>query len=135
MVANMKILVIDDEEEMRTILADAIRQSPLYGNKVGIDFAEDGKRALSFSDESKYDLIVTDYLMPNLNGIEYLEILRKPEAVNQHTPVICVSGYLPKIDADISEAILEKVFFLEKPYDDDKLDRLIKLALAARLIA
>lgn len=79
-----QILLIDDDEAMRETLADCLDSA---GHTVSQ--AENGKKALQLLENSTYDLIVTDVFMPELDGIELIQILGDKD--NQ-PPIIAISG-------------------------------------------
>lgn len=82
-----KILVADDEADIRQIMQSIIAKA---GYEVIL--AEDGVQALNVAREQKPDLIVLDFLMPGLSGLEVCKALRKePELKN--IPVIIVTAY------------------------------------------
>ncbi|HEX7097265.1 MAG TPA: response regulator [Acidimicrobiales bacterium] len=70
----MKILVVDDSKAMRMIVLRALRQSG-FGDAEMIE-AEDGVQALEKVRDEQPDLILSDWNMPNLTGIELLKELR-----------------------------------------------------------
>lgn len=70
----MKILIADDSKAMRMIVVRTMRQAGLEGHKI-IE-AEDGKQALKLAQEEKPDLILSDWNMPEMTGIEFLRALR-----------------------------------------------------------
>ena len=73
----MKILVVDDSRAMRMIVKRTLRQAG-YG-EVTVEEATDGKEALDAlrSGGDLPDLVLTDWNMPNMSGIELLEALRE----------------------------------------------------------
>ena len=77
------LLVVDDEKEIRNFLKRA-----LEAHGYNVVLAPDGKQALTLYAEHKPDLIILDILMPELNGLEVLEILRKGSDV----PVVMLTG-------------------------------------------
>ena len=78
------ILVVDDEEPVRFALRRVLENA---GHAV--DEAEDGSRALKALQNKTYDLLVSDILMPNRDGIEMIiEVKRAHPAL----PVIAISG-------------------------------------------
>lgn len=73
----MKILVVDDSPAMRMMVVRTLRQAGFGGNDV--DQAEDGAIALEKIRAATPDLVLADWNMPNMTGIELLEALRAEE--------------------------------------------------------
>ncbi len=69
---NMKILVIDDFATMRKVIKNRLKQVG-YGN---IAEANDGISALKILKSEKIDFIISDWNMPNMNGLELLKTVR-----------------------------------------------------------
>ncbi|HAG53305.1 MAG TPA: hypothetical protein DCL21_05925 [Alphaproteobacteria bacterium] len=72
---NMRILVVDDFHTMRRIVINLLKQLG-FSNVVE---AGDGKEALEKVHSDKIDLVVSDWNMPNMTGIEFLKELRADE--------------------------------------------------------
>ena len=70
----MKILVVDDSTAMRMMVVRTLRQAGISGKDV--TQAEDGAIALESIRKSEPDLVLADWNMPNMTGIELLEALR-----------------------------------------------------------
>ena len=70
----MKILVADDSRAMRSIVMRHIRQTGLAD--ADIVQAADGEEALAATNQTEFDLILSDWNMPEMTGIELLEALR-----------------------------------------------------------
>lgn len=79
-----KILVIDDEEDIRVVLQQVLE---LEGYEVAV--AADGREGLATLDRDGADLVITDVIMPGMDGVETLEHIREkwPDM-----PVIVISG-------------------------------------------
>lgn len=79
-----RILLIDDEEIVRETLKDFLVS-------VGhiVEQAENGKKALQLLEDTVYDLIIMDVFMPEVDGIELIQILAKK---NNQPPIITISG-------------------------------------------
>jgi two-component system, chemotaxis family, chemotaxis protein CheY len=75
----MRILVADDSKTMRMIVVRTLRQAGYEGNE--IVEAEDGAQALAMATANVPDLILSDWNMPNMSGIEFLRALRARGAV------------------------------------------------------
>lgn len=70
----MKILIADDSRAMRMIVTRTLRQAGLGGHEV-VE-AENGREALEMADSESPDLILSDWNMPEMTGIELLKNLR-----------------------------------------------------------
>lgn len=70
----MKILIVDDSMVMRRIIRRTLRQAGLDGHDV-IE-ADNGKAALDMVQAEKPDLILSDWNMPEMNGLDFLLALR-----------------------------------------------------------
>jgi two-component system, chemotaxis family, chemotaxis protein CheY len=73
----MKILIVDDSRAMRKIVSKSLRRAG-YGHH-DIEEAEDGAVALDAVLRSPPDLVLSDWNMPRLNGLELLQALRQHE--------------------------------------------------------
>lgn len=65
-----RILVADDEEILRMLITDTIEDSGYE-----VEEATDGKEALDKLQTRKYDLVILDYMMPHLTGVQVIEQL------------------------------------------------------------
>lgn len=71
--ANKKILVVDDSSLMRNFAKGSLKQLKLNN----VDEAENGEEALLKLKKKRYDLILSDLHMPNMNGLELLKAVRR----------------------------------------------------------
>lgn len=78
-----KILVVDDEERIRRLIRMYLEREDFL-----IEEAENGKEALDLALNNEYDLILLDIMMPEMDGIEVCEALRKEKT----TPVIMLTA-------------------------------------------
>lgn len=69
---NMRILVVDDFATMRKVIKNLLKQAG-YNNIVE---AEDGAEALKVLKSVKVDFVISDWNMPNMNGLEFLQAVR-----------------------------------------------------------
>ena len=67
----MKIMIVDDSAAMRMIVKKTLRQAGFEGHE--ISEAEDGAKALAAIQAATPDLVLSDWNMPNMTGIELLE--------------------------------------------------------------
>jgi two-component system nitrogen regulation response regulator NtrX len=115
-----KILVIDDEKSIRNTLKDILETE-----EHEVVVAEDGPKGLELFAEGKFEVVLCDIKMPEMDGIEVLgKILEQPDDI----PVILISGHG---DIEIAvDAIKKGAFdFLEKPLDLNRLLITIRHAL------
>lgn len=88
---SAKILVVDDFSTMRRIVKNILKQLG-YEN---IDEAEDGNQALNKIKGGSYDFIVTDWNMPNLDGLELCKAVRA-DAATKDIPILFVTAEAQK---------------------------------------
>jgi len=82
-----RILVVDDDEKVRFVLCTALERME---NGYKIRSASNGKDALEVFKQEPFDLVITDVIMPKMNGIELTEAIRNTEA---ETVVIWITAY------------------------------------------
>lgn len=111
------MLVVDDEDILRMLLTDTLEYEGFI-----VEEAEDGKEALEKIQSNPYDVIILDYMMPRMTGIELLEHLQPLELA---TPVIMLTAKAQKTD---EEAALAKgaSYFVPKPFSPNELVELVK---------
>lgn len=114
------ILIVDDE---KGILSSLSRHLKLEGYSVIT--AEDGATALSKFYDETIDLVLLDVILPDINGMDVLEKLKKGDP---NLPVIIISGH-GTIEMAVKATRLGAFDFIEKPINPDKLDIVIENAL------
>lgn len=115
-----KILIIDDEPGIRTVLSDIIRDENHQVLTAG-----DGFEGLTILKEKAVDLVILDVWLPNMGGIDVLKEIKKEYPSIE---VIMISGHA-NIDIAVKAVKLGAYDFLEKPLSLDKIINLIKNAL------
>jgi two-component system chemotaxis response regulator CheY len=120
---SIKVLVVDDFPTMRRIVKNLLKQIGFEN----IDEAEDGVQALIQLKKTKYGLLVTDWNMPNMEGIDLLRNLRKEESLKD-LPVLMVTAEAEK--EKVIEAIKAGVDnYIVKPFTAETLkEKLLKVA-------
>jgi two-component system chemotaxis response regulator CheY len=127
---SMRILVVDDFSTMRRIVRNLLKELG-YTNA---DEAEDGVKALQKLKSERFDLVVSDWNMPSMTGIELLKAIRGDEAL-KHLPVLMITAEARKENI-IEAAQAGANGYIVKPFTaatlDEKLEKLFKnLAKAA----
>ena len=84
MSGKFKLLVVDDEESLRTILRDELS----HRNYVVKD-AENGSTAIEILKAERHDVVLLDVRMPEMDGLEVLRLIRKDNLANK---VIMLTG-------------------------------------------
>ena len=118
-----KVLVVDDEEVIRDVCAQILTNE---GYEVAT--ASSGKQALRMVSEITYDAVVTDIMMPDMSGLELLEILR---STNLDVCTIVITG-LGTFDMATQSDRLGAREFVVKPFTPDELSEAVRKALGKR---
>lgn len=118
------ILIVDDSLPMRSVIKKTVRAAG-YGNT---DFLEagDGRQAMDLIKNSWVDIVITDFNMPVMNGLELICEMKKNELF-KHIPVVFISteGSEEKIDQFIQYGAAG---FIRKPFSPEQLrDILVQL--------
>lgn len=94
-----RILIVEDTPDFRQMMADILR---VAGHEVAV--AENGNVAVDHMESGSFDLLVTDVLMPESDGIELIRTLARKGWTQ---PVLAVSGGGHKLPAAVSLALTE----------------------------
>ena len=119
MTNQIKILVVDDETDLLTANKMLLEQA---GFKVSI--ASNGFDALRFLSQEKYDAILTDYLMKEMDGMQFSTYV-KVNNLNSMTPIFVISGHLNELTIDKLRKV-GVIGFIRKPYDIKRVINIIK---------
>ena len=116
-----EILVVDDDRDMCRMISSILKEE---GYKV--DKAYDGEQAIKKIKARGYNLILLDYKLPDMDGINVLKEVRRIEP-----SVIMISAYgSPAIKSMAKK--LRVYRFLDKPFDVNRLIKIVKDALAKK---
>ena len=120
----MRVLVVDDFATMRKIVKNVLKQI----NIENVVEAENGKHALSVLKSEEVDLIISDWMMPEMTGIEFLKVCKEDDE-KKKIPFIMVTAEGQK--DSVMEAIKSGVDnYIVKPFTPDKLKEAIDRARA-----
>lgn len=128
-----RVLLVDDEESILNALKRLLRVAPCaFGNKtytLEVEAFTSAKAALARAREEDFDLFISDYRMPEMDGIEFLKAAKeiRPDAAR-----LILSGYadLNALIRAVNEVGIER--FIGKPWNDYELLAAIAQALAHR---
>ena len=117
---KMKILVVDDFATMRRIVKNILRQIGF----TNILEADDGSTALNILKKEKVDLVITDWNMPKMSGLELLKAIRADDNLKD-IPVMMVTAEALK--ENIIEAVKAGVNqYIVKPFTAQTLQEKIE---------
>ena len=120
-----KVLLVDDEEDFLETLADRMRTRGMT-----VDTSTSAMEAIKRIDTESYDAIILDLMMPGMDGLEALKIVkeRRPEL-----QIILLTGF-GTLEKGIEAMKLGATDFVEKPADLESLTQKIKNAHAKKMI-
>lgn len=120
------ILIVDDNEEMLHFLSTS------FSDKATILTAEDGIQALEILKENEVTLIISDWMMPNMDGIEFCKAIRGNQ-LTSHIPFILLTA-----KTDMSSKIEGMDFgadaYIEKPFSVQYLEACIRNLVEMRIL-
>lgn len=123
----MNVLIVDDYQSMRRMLADILRHAGFKS----FYYAEDGEIALKRMREAPIDLVFLDWDMPNMTGLECLEKMRE-EPQWKDIPVVMVTAEAEK--EQVMQAIKSGVSqYIVKPYTPQTVYKKIQDVLGVKL--
>lgn len=102
-----KILVVDDEENICSLMQD------ILGDEYEVFTAPNGKEGLEVYYDKRPSVVITDIIMPQMNGIELLARIREH---SHEIPVIVMTGFMGTEDA-LAVSQLKVWDFIRKPLD------------------
>jgi len=125
---SVRVLVVDDDDPIRNMVMRLLQFS---GAELEVEGSEDGPSALTKLAECDYSLLLIDYTMPAMSGVEVIKTLRKSER-NQDIPVIMLTA------RSENHHLVESLeggasFFLAKPFEPQDLLDTVGLALGMTL--
>lgn len=114
-----RVLVIDDDEGVRQFIVDS-----LEGSGYAVVASSNGADGLKSLRETDPDLVIVDYAMPGMNGVEVVTEVRRSQP---SLPIILATGYA---DMAAVDAVMDPERVLRKPFRVDDLNAAVRAALA-----
>ncbi|MFQ5431557.1 MAG: sigma-54-dependent transcriptional regulator [Nitrospinota bacterium] len=115
-----RILVIDDDENMRAAIAEALRRAGY-----SVDTADDGRSGLNKMEANDYNLTVADINTPQKGGMEFLEQVKK---VNPDRAVVLITAH-GTVETAVEAMRMGADDYLLKPFSADALERVVRRLL------
>jgi DNA-binding NtrC family response regulator len=124
---NQTIIIVDDEEMVLTSLNSLLSLETDYQ----VNTFTSAKKALEFIKNNDVGLVVSDYLMPEMDGITFLAKVRE---LKPYVPRIILTGYADKENA--IKAINEVGLFqyIEKPWNNDDILIILRNGLEKKML-
>ena len=116
------ILIADDDATIRLVLEKKLNKDGYNTKSTG-----SGKQLLNWVENGEGDLVITDVVMGDANGIDLIPIMHK---YNQQLPIICMSG-LNTIKTAIDANNKGAYEYFPKPFDLDNVSNVVKKALTS----
>jgi two-component system, chemotaxis family, chemotaxis protein CheY len=128
--SDMKFLVVDDFSTMRRIVRGLLKEMGCNN----VDEAEDGAVALHMLKSQRFDFVVSDINMPNMNGFDLLKAIKSDDSL-KHLPVLMVTAEARKEDIVLA-AQTGASGYIVKPFTkatlEDKVQKILqKLGVTA----
>jgi len=123
-VATHRILVVDDDEAVRQFITKALK-----GAGYEVVSAADGPQALSAQQQTRFDLCLVDFRMPEMNGDEVSRLLRRADP---DVKVLYFTGYSDHLFVS-APTLSANEAFLEKPAGVQSLLEAVSLLLFGRI--
>jgi DNA-binding response OmpR family regulator len=120
-----KILVVDDSPAVRHLIADALGRQGF-----AVTVAEDGQAGLDKARQERFDMVVTDYDMPRLNGFEMVHALKRDPKLRE-LPTLMLTARDSRRDQAQMRAV-GLTSYLVKPFSVDKCIAIVERVLAER---
>lgn len=116
---DAKILVVDDYKMNLTVIKGLLKKT-----EVKLTLVQSGKEAVEAARKEKFDLILMDHMMPEMDGIEAHRLICEGDNPNKATPMIMLTA---NALSDAEEGYMHEGFqgYLSKPVDSKKLEKLL----------
>ncbi len=122
MTRQPEILVVDDEYVLRELISEILSRRGWR-----VDTAESSESGIAKIKNKKYDVIVSDLMMPGISGMDFLKVVKE---VSPYTSVVMVTGY-PSIDIAVDAIKNGAADFIVKPFSAEKLEYTVRKAIDA----
>ncbi len=121
----IKVLIVEDDSEISEAIEFEV--SNFFNDEFEIVKAFDGVEGMLHSSLDKFDVIITDFNMPGLNGLELLKEVRATDCINNKTPVMLLSAMRPDLKGSLN--MFEEVYFMDKPWTAKKFEFILNCCL------
>jgi len=106
-ICGRRLLIAEDEPILRIAIADALRKEGWE-----VDVAEDGAKAMALFERHLHDVVLTDVMMPRMDG---MEVLRRTKAIQPESTVVLITAYAT-VDSAVEAMRQGAADFIAKPF-------------------
>jgi len=123
---EIRVIVVDDEVEVRNLIKSFLELDGYH-----IDITGDGYQAIELIEKNDYDIVIADYRMPGIDGIE---VIKKAREIRNYIAALLITGF------GTQEIVLEAFKegdvnnYLSKPFESRELRRLVRLSIQEQQI-
>lgn len=117
---DFRILIVDDEAKLRRIL-----QILLSDAGYTIDTAENGRKAWELFQIHEYNLVITDLIMPVMDGLELIKLIRQ---LTVDIPIIVITAY-GSIESAVNAIKFGAYDYISKPFENEEIKLIVAKAL------
>lgn len=125
--AEAKILVVDDEE----LITSTISNFLFVELEIDAITFNKPQQAAAYLAENEIDLVISDFLMPEMDGIS---LLTEARTNHPHAPRVLLTGYADKENAIKAINQVQLYQYVEKPWDNGQLKNIIKNGLERKFL-
>ena len=122
-----RVLLCDDDEQILQTVEFALKRAGFQ-----VLAARDGNQAWKLFEEQPPDVLVTDYRMPRMNGLELVQRIRDTEET-AHVPVVMITAASHDISQQIKLKALQISAIVAKPFSPHELLHCVQRAIETRL--
>ncbi len=123
---NVKLLIVEDMPDMRKLIRHILRKL----GYLNVLEAEDGLTALEILKNESIDLVVSDWAMPRMTGLDLLNVMKSTKGMRD-IPFIMITGLAEQ--RHISKAMKSGVkYYIVKPFTEETLGKRIELCLESK---
>lgn len=115
-----KILVVDDEKHILQKYADILQE-------LDITLESSPLQAIELMRNITFNIIIADYIMPTVNGIEFLEVVKDEYKNKRYVSIFCTAHGTTYLFEDAQETGLFQ-FYLEKPFTTESIQKVMAQA-------
>jgi CheY-like chemotaxis protein len=117
--AELPILVVDDDAMIRNLVSTVLKRQGFE-----VDHASDGLEGLERLTEKRYSVVLLDLMMPRIDGLAFLERLRKDFPKDQHPMILVMTAASDALVRQLDPGLVQGV--VRKPFDIAELAAVVR---------